>query len=275
MTIDAHQHFWRYTAEDYGWIDDNMAVIRRDFGPDDLAAVFRAHGVDGSITVQARQTLAETDWLLDLAGRPSPIAGVVGWAPLVEPEVRRHLERFSAAPKFKGVRHVVQGEPAGFLDRPDFNRGIREVTSCGLTYDVLIFARQLEEATRFVDRHPRQVFILDHIAKPVVSGAPDPLWVRQIREFARRENTYCKFSGVATEVPGWKWTAALVKPYFDVALEAFGAKRLMYGSDWPVCLVAAAYAEWIGFVRECASNLSLDEQAWIFGKTAASAYRLP
>ena len=272
--IDAHQHFWRYSSSEYGWIDDSMARIRRDFLPQDLLGLLKATGLARSVAVQARQTLDETVWLLELAKQNPAICAVVGWVPLASPEARKHLEDFSTTESFKGVRHVVQGEPDGFLDLPAFNAGIREVTSLGLTYDVLIFARQLDEAIRFVDRHPQQVFVLDHIAKPVVAGAPDPEWIRRMRELARRENVSCKFSGVVTEVPGRSWTAELLRPYFDVVLNAFGAQRLMFGSDWPVCLVATEYERWVNFVRSCARPLSSDEQEWIFSRSAAAAYCL-
>lgn len=251
-----------------------MARIRRDFLPADLEQNLRPAGLSGCVAVQARQTLEETAWLLELAQRAPFIRGVVGWVPLAEAGVAKHLERFRADSRFKGVRHVVQGEPDGFLDGAAFNAGIQEVTRAGLTYDVLIFARQLPEAIRFIDRHPRQVFILDHIAKPKVVATVDPEWRRLMREFARRENTFCKFSGVVTEVPGWSWTPELLRPYFDVALEAFGPKRLMFGSDWPVCLVATEYARWVEFVRSCAASLSADEQSWIFGQSARAAYAL-
>jgi L-fuconolactonase len=274
MKIDAHQHFWRYSAQEYAWIDDSMAAIRRDFLPPDLRAVFSQTGIDGSVAVQARQTLAETEWLLELAARNPVIRGVVGWVPLVDAKVGGLLERFRTKEYFCGVRHVVQGEAEGFLDQPLFNRGIQEVTSAGLVYDVLIFARQLAEAIRFLDRHPKQRFVLDHIAKPVVTGAPDAAWRKHIGEFAKRENTFCKFSGVVTEVPGWTWTPELLRPYFEVVLEAFGPHRLMFGSDWPVCLVASDYGRWVNTVKSFAAALSQEEQSWLFGKTAITAYNL-
>lgn len=272
-TIDAHQHFWKYSAVEYDWINDAMSRIRRDFLPPDLESNLKATGLTGCVAVQARQSLEETEWLVSLAQQHPFIRAVVGWVRLVSPEVRKDLEQFRASPAAKGVRHVVQGEPDGFLDGAAFNAGIREVTMLGLTYDILIFARQLEEALRFVDRHPRQVFVLDHIAKPVVAGPPDARWRTLIGELAKRENVSCKFSGVVTEVPGWRWTSELVRPYFDVALEAFGPRRLMFGSDWPVCLVASEYDRWVNFVRSCTRALSVDERDWIFGRSAAAAYR--
>lgn len=273
--IDSHQHFWQYCPEDYDWIDDSMAVIRRDFGPDDLAAVAGEVGVTGSVAVQARQSVAESQWLLDLAGQYSFIQGVVGWVPLAESNVAEHLDQFAQNPVFKGVRHVVQGESdPGFLARDDFNAGIEAVTSHDLVYDVLIKAPQLEASIAFVDRHPNQRFVLDHIAKPVVAGAPPSPWREQITELGQRENVSCKFSGVVTEVPGEAWSPDLIEPYWDVVLNAFGADRLMFGSDWPVCLVRTSYIRWLHVVSLFASKLSTDEQARVMGGTATQVYRL-
>jgi L-fuconolactonase len=274
MRIDAHQHFWRYTPEEYGWIDESMRAIRRDFLPPDLAPLLAAARLDGTVAVQARQTLAETHWLLGLALDHPLIKGVVGWVPLADPGIATTLDELARHPHLKGLRHVVQAEPAGFLDNPAFNAGIREITARGLTYDILIYAHQLEEATRFVDRHPSQRFVLDHLAKPLVSGPPPPAWRTALRALARRPNVACKFSGLVTEVPGRAWTPELLHPYFDVALEAFGPARLMFGSDWPVCLVAAGYAPWFAFVESCTAALSVSERQRILGGTAAEFYRL-
>ena len=275
MKIDAHHHFWRYTTEEYGWIDDAMRVIRRDFLPADLAATLKPAHVDGVVSVEARPTLEETRWLLSLAKENTFIKGVVGWVPLADKTVGGLLDELSANSKFKGVRHLVQGEPdPRFLEGAAFNAGLREVTARGMVYDLLIFARQLPAAIAFVDRHPNQVFVLDHIAKPVVQGLPDPSWARSIRELARRENVYCKFSGVVTEVPGWQWTPELLRPYFDTVMEAFGPARLMFGSDWPVCLVASEYSRWIGFVEQCAAPLPAGDRARLLGGTAIEAYKL-
>lgn len=274
MRIDAHQHFWRYTREEYGWIDEPMRAIRRDFLPPDLAPLLAGRRLDGSVAVQARQTLDETHWLLGLARDHSFIKGVVGWVPLADPSTGGVLDSLAGNTRFKGVRHVVQGEPPGFLDAPAFNAGLREVTTRKLTYDILIFANQLEEATRFVDRHPHQTFVLDHIAKPVVQGAPPAAWCRHLRELARRPLVSCKFSGVVTEVPGWQWSPELLRPYFEEVLAAFGPHRLMFGSDWPVCLVAADYPRWFAFVESCTQRLTAAERERVLGGTATEVYRL-
>jgi len=275
VKIDAHHHFWRYSVEEYGWIDDAMRVIRRDFLPTDLAPTLKPHQIDGVVTVQARQTLEETRWLLTLAHENAFIKAVVGWVPLADKAVGGLLDELITGPKLKGVRHVVQGEAdPEFLERAPFNAGLREVTARGLAYDLLIFARQLPAAIAFVDRHPKQIFVLDHIAKPIVQDVPDPVWVRNVQALARRNNVYCKFSGVVTEVPGWQWTPELLCPYFEVVVNAFGPARLMFGSDWPVCLVASEYARWIGFVEQCAAPLSAAERARLLGGTAVEAYRI-
>ena len=276
MRIDAHQHFWRYSPAEYDWIDSSMAALRRDFLPADLAPELAAAGIDGSVAVQARQTVAETEWLLALAAAEPRIKGVVGWLPLDQlgPGIDQLLEWFAAHPKFKGVRHVLQGENDPYFERPGFNAALRAVAAHGLTYDLLVFARQLPAALAWIDRHPTLPVVLDHIAKPVVQGPPPPEWCAHIRELARRERACCKFSGVVTEVPGWRWTPELLHPYFDVVLEAFGPRRLMFGSDWPVCLVASDYARWADFVRTCVAPLSPDEQAAILGGTATDFYRL-
>lgn len=276
MRIDAHQHFWRYTPAEYGWIDDSMAVIRRDFLPDDLAPLLAAIGLEGSIAVQARQTVAETAWLLELAAAHPQIRGVVGWLPLAQQGagIGRQLDGFAAQPKFKGVRHVLQGEPDSYFEQPGFNAALREVAKRGLTYDLLVYARQLPAALAWIDQQPTLRVVVDHIAKPVVQGPPPAAWRTHLRELARREHVACKFSGVVTEVPGGQWTPELLRPYFEVVLEAFGPRRLMFGSDWPVCLVATDYARWFAFVGSCLAPLSAGEQAAILGDTATNFYHL-
>lgn len=276
MKIDAHQHFWRYSAAEYEWIDDRMSAIRHDFLPANLAPVLAASGIDGSVAVQARQSLSETDWLLELAATNPLIKGVVGWLPLALEGKRSGvlLDRYKKNPRFKGVRHVLQAEPDSYFNHPGFNEALQEVSARNLTYDLLIVARQLSTAIAWVDRHSSLRIVLDHIAKPVVQGPPPREWCNQLAELACRPNVYCKFSGVVTEVPGWNWTPELLRPYFDVALHTFGPKRLMFGSDWPVCLVAAEYARWHGFVKDCVAALSTDESAAILGENATQFYQL-
>lgn len=275
MKIDSHHHFWSYDPVEYGWIDDAMKVIRRDFLPEHLRAEIAAAGVDGVVSVQARQSVAETEWLLNFAAKHDFIKGVVGWVELVSSRVGADLERFAAHPKLKSVRHVVQGEPDdNFILREDFNRGIRELKQFNLVYDILIFERHLPQTIRFVDAHPNQIFVLDHIAKPRIKDDAFEPWNKNLRELAKRENVYCKASGMVTEADYETWTEAQVRRYFDAALEAFGPKRLMFGSDWPVCLVACGYARWHKLVSSWIQNLSQPEQDRILGGTAIEAYKL-
>jgi L-fuconolactonase len=274
MRIDAHQHFWRYTAEDYGWIDEPMAVIRRDFLPADLEAEIRTAGIDRVISVQARQSIEETEWLLEMAAARDWIAGVVGWAPLVDPAVGGVLERLAADPKLKGVRHILQAEPDAYMEREDFGQGLREVERLGLAYDLLVFHRQIPTAIRLVDRHPGLTIVLDHIAKPAVARNELEPWRRQLRELARRPNVWCKLSGVVTEADYAHWTEAQLRPYLEAALEAFGPERLMFGSDWPVARVAIGYADWVELVERFLSQLSEPECESVFGGAARRAYRI-
>jgi len=274
MRVDAHHHLWRYTPEEYGWIDDTMQVLRRDFLPEELEREAVAAGVQATVAVQARQTVAETAWLLQLAAQSELIRGVVGWLPIAADDFPSALERFDAGPLLKGLRHVVQGEPAGFLDGAEFNRGIAALRNTGLVYDVLIFARQLAETTRFVDRHPQQVFVLDHIAKPEIAAGEISQWSKDIRELARRENVVCKLSGMVTEADWSQWSPASLKPYFDTVLEAFGPARLMAGSDWPVLTVACTYPQWWQTIAEWMTPLSAAEREAIESGTAIRTYNL-
>ncbi|MEO6739500.1 MAG: amidohydrolase family protein [Chthoniobacteraceae bacterium] len=275
MKIDSHHHFWKYSAAEYPWIDDSMAALRRDFLPEDLRQEIAHADIDGVVTVQARQTVEETRWLLELAAQHSFIKGVVGWVPLAEAGVQKELERFAPQPKLRAVRHVVQAEPDDrFILGADFNRGIALLKQFGLVYDILILERHLAPALEFVDRHPQQVFVLDHIAKPrIKDGALEP-WRANIRDIARRQNVFCKVSGMVTEADWKTWSEEQMRPYFDVVLEAFGPKRLMFGTDWPVCLAASGYSRWVELVRKFSARLSADEQDCLFGKTAVQAYGL-
>jgi len=275
MKIDSHHHFWKYSVEEYPWIGDSMAALRRDFLPEHLRAEIAAVGIDGVISVQARQSVRETEWLLALADRNDFIKGIVGWVPLADAGVRECIGKFAANPKLRAVRHVVQDEPDDrFILGADFNRGVAVLKDFGLVYDILIFERQLAASIEFVDRHPQQVFVLDHIAKPRIGeGAIEP-WRANIREFARRENVFCKVSGMVTEADWKTWNEEQLRPYFDTVLEAFGPERLMFGTDWPVCLAASGYARWVETVRKFSAALSADEQEWLFGKTAVRAYSL-
>lgn len=275
MTIDSHQHFWRYDPAEYGWISEAMSALRRDFLPPDLEPEAEAAGVAGVVSVQARQSVEETRFLLELARRHEFILGVVGWIPLAAPDAAEALARLAVAAELKACRHVLQDEADDeYMLRADFNAGIRELTAAGLAYDILIYARQLPQTLRFVDQHPRQVFVLDHLAKPRIRDGAFETWNGCIRELARRENVYCKISGLVTEADWRGWTPSQLAPYLETALEAFGPRRLMFGSDWPLCLLATEYAAWRSFVAASIGRLGAGEREWILGRTAAEAYRL-
>jgi L-fuconolactonase len=274
MIIDAHHHLWKYSAAEYGWITPEMTVIRRDFFPADLEPLMHHFGIEGTVAVQARQTLDETAWLLELAEKHALIRGVVGWVPLTEGAgVKRSLERFAANKRLRSVRHVVQDEAdPRYILRKDFNEGVSTLYEFGLRYDILIFERHLPAAIEFVDRHPNQTFILDHIAKPRIKDKIISPWDRNMRELAKRQNVYCKLSGMITEADPQHWTAEGLQPYTDVVLGAFGPRRVMYGSDWPVMLLAGDYERWYRTVRLAIGKLSQAEQDRIMGGTAAEAY---
>jgi L-fuconolactonase len=273
--IDSHCHLWRYSPAEYGWISDRMDPLRRDFLPSDLGIELTSSGIHGAVVVQARQTLEETDWLLSLASQSDSLAAVIGWAPITSNSFPEQLERLRRHPKLKGLRHVIQDEPdANFIDGADFNRGIKSLQKTGLVYEILVFERQLPAAIRFVDRHPDQIFVLDHIGKPRIGEKFDDSWKRCIAEIARRDNVYCKLSGLVTEADWLTWSKADLQPYFDTVLEAFGAHRIMAGSDWPVCLLATTYSRWMQTLNEFLEPLSADERNAILGQVAMQLYDL-
>lgn len=274
--IDSHHHFWRYNPGEYAWIDDSMSILKQDFLPDDLKKNLNDAQISGTVAVQARQSNTETEWLLDIATQHDFIYGVVGWVPLISDTVVNDLERYAAHPKLKAVRHVLHDEEDDrYMLRDDFNRGIRQLRHFDLAYDILIFAKHLSYTLAFVDQHPDQTFVVDHIAKPVIQQDQfDQQWDRNIRELAKREYVYCKLSGVVTEIRDVEWSRETMLAYVDTVLEAFGPKRIMFGSDWPVCRLRLEYADWVATVRGLISVLSEDEQNYIMSKTAVEAYKL-
>lgn len=275
MIIDSHHHYWQYNPVEYDWINDSMKVIRTDFLPEKLEQTIAEAGIDGVISVHARQLVEETDWLIGLAHQNKFMKGVVGWLPLIQNNIETYLEKYSGEKILKGIRHVVQGEAdPEFILRNDFNRGISLLKKYSLVYDILIFERQLPNTIRFVDQHPDQIFVLDHIAKPLIVRNELSPWKVNIQELAKRENVSCKISGMVTEADFNCWTPEQLQPYFDVVLEAFGPDRLLFGSDWPVCLVATSYKNWADLIRETISTFSETEQAKIMGGNAVKIYRL-
>jgi L-fuconolactonase len=276
--IDAHHHLWRYTPDEYGWINEEMGLLRRNFLPGALKPLLERAGIHGAIAVQARQSLEETRCLLSLAEEPgnaSWMEGVVGWAPIAGPDFPETLANLRRSTKLKGLRHVVQDEPDDqFILGDAFNRGIRTLRDTGLVYDILIHTRHLPQTIKFVDMHPDQLFVLDHCAKPpILSGGVEP-WGKHMRELAKRPNVCCKLSGLVTEANWQSWIPLHIEPYWRLVLEAFGPTRLLFGSDWPVALLASSYQRWIDTVTEWVAPLSASEQEAIFGGTANRVYSL-
>ncbi len=275
MHIDAHQHFWVYDPREYDWIDDSMAALRRDFLPDDLKSELEQSGFQGCVAVQARQTIEETRWLLELASASPFILGVVGWVNLQSPQVRSQLESVAGNPKLVGVRHVVQGEPDDrFLLRPEFLRGVSILEEFDLAYDILIYAKHLPVAAEFVQRFPRQRFVLDHLAKPPIkSGSLHP-WAEGVHNLAAFPNVSCKLSGLVTEADWSQWKPEDIAPYLHVAFEAFGPQRLMIGSDWPVCTGAASYGHAMGVVKDYIGRHPVAVQEAVLGGNAQRFWKL-
>jgi L-fuconolactonase len=276
MKIDAHQHFWNYSPEEYPWIGSGMERLAHDYLPSDLAPRLAAADLDGSVAVQARQSLDETRWLLELADAYPLIKGVVGWVDLRSERVADELAEFADGPALVGVRHVVQDEPdPRFLLGEAFLRGLRHLAPLGLTYDLLLYPHQLPAAVELVALMPEQPFVLDHLAKPQVrsgvAAAMEP-WRTDIQALAKHQHVTCKLSGLVTEAAWRGWQRDDFTPYLDVALEAFGPDRLMFGSDWPVCLLSGEYADVAAIVTEHIATLSPTDQEKILGGTATRFY---
>ena len=274
MTIDAHQHFWRYDPVQDAWITGDMAALKRDFLPDDLMPELRKNGVDRCVAVQAAQSEEETLFLLDLAGRHDAIRGVVGWVDLRAGNVAERLEFFSRFPRLRGFRHIAQAERDDFLLDAEFQRGVAELHRFGLTYDILIYARQLPAAAALVERFPEQQFVLDHIAKPEIRNREVRRWEQGIRRLAACGNIHCKLSGLITEADWTHWRGDDLRPYLDIVFDAFGPGRLMFGSDWPVCLLAGTYAQVKQLVEEYVRACAPAAEADIFGGNASRFYGL-
>jgi L-fuconolactonase len=274
MKIDAHQHFWNYIPERDTWIDDSMRILQKDFLPTDLKALLKSNSIDGCIAVQADQSEEETTWLLDLAEEKDIIKAVVGWVDLCAENVEDRLQFFSKNPLFKGVRHIVQSEEKDFVLRDDFKNGLCKLAPLGLTYDLLVYPSQLEAATELVFQFPEQQFILDHLAKPNIKGQELDSWKSQIEIISAAPNISCKLSGMVTEADLNHWHANDFTPYLESIIDYFGLDRVLYGSDWPVCLLAAEYKEVLKLVQDFTAAFSKKEQANIFGGNACRIYNL-
>ncbi|MBB6005715.1 amidohydrolase [Arcicella rosea] len=275
MTIDSHQHFWQYDAQRHDWISEEMKVIQRDFLPNDLAPILAKNNISGCVAVQADQTLAETDFLIDLANKNDFIKAVVGWVDLRADDVDDTLEQYAEHKIVKGFRHIVQGEAdTEFMLRPKFKAGISALGAFDFTYDILIYHFQLEQAIQLAKLFPNQKFVLDHIAKPDIKSGEYAAWQTNIKKLALHQNVYCKLSGMVTEGEWKDWKVSDFKIYLDTVVKAFGTERIMYGSDWPVCLVAAQYEEQLGIVNEYFSTFSSLEKKKVMGENALKFYNI-
>ncbi len=272
--IDAHQHFWKYDPVRHAWITDEMKAIRRDFQPGDLKPLLEKNHIDGSVVIQVDQTEDETLSLLALANQYDFIKGVVGWIDLRNERLDSRLEYFSRLKKLKGFRHIVQGERPGFLTRPSFIKGVRQLQAFDFTYDLLLYHHQLAEALDFLKQVPETKIVVDHLAKPSIATADVMQWKKDMQAVAAFPNVFCKVSGMVTEArwPGWKYEDFV--PYLDVVFEAFGSDRLLYGSDWPVCLVAASYDQQFSVVQNYLKEFSSGEKKKVLGANAKRFYNL-
>jgi L-fuconolactonase len=275
MKIDAHQHFWQYNAVRHSWITEEMSLLKRDFMPGDLDDERKVNNIDATIAVQADQSEEETVFLLQLARRNSSIAGVVGWVDLCSPHVAKRLKHFSQFDKLCGFRHIAQDEPDDrFLVRPDFLRGVALLHEFRYTYDILIYPEQLPAAVELVAHFPEQKFVIDHIAKPEIKARSRSGWAVLMQNLAARPNVYCKLSGLVTEADWKSWKKEDFRPYLDIVFGAFGPKRLMFGSDWPVCLLAASYQQVLEIIEDYVKDCAADIKDKIFGGNAADFYQL-
>lgn len=275
MIIDSHQHFWQYEPVKHSWIDDEMAIIRKDFMPVDLQKVYQENNIDGCIAVQADQTITETDFLIDLATKNNFIKGVVGWIDLRDQNVDEVLKHYSQFPILKGFRHVVQGETdVNFLLRDNFLKGISLLEKYNFTYDILVFPHQLGAVLEFVKKFPNQKFVIDHIAKPYIKDGFFDGWANLMTAIGQQQNVFCKLSGIVTEADYKNWTTKEIKPYLATIFKAFGTKRLMFGSDWPVCLVAGNYEQIKKLITNFIADLPQQEQEAILSKNAIEFYNI-
>ena len=276
MRIDSHQHFWRYTPDEYGWIDNSMAALRRDFLPAELRREMDGAAIDVCIAVQARQTTEETRWLLEIADAHRFVAGVIGWIDLQADDAAEQLDSFEDHPKLVGLRHIVQAEPDDrFMLRPAFCRGLSLLEDRDLTYDILIYPKHLRVAAELVGRFPRQRFVLDHLAKPAICAREMREWEDGIRAIAQFPLVFCKLSGLVTEADWSGWTPDDIHPYLDVAFHYFGPDRLLVGSDWPVCTLAADYRRTIELVDDYLTDKPAAERNAVMGGNAERLWRLP
>lgn len=274
MIIDTHQHFWKYNPVKDTWIDERMEILKRDFLPADLAPELQKNHVDGCIAVQAHQSEKENNFLLALARENNFIKGVIGWVDLCGENCEEHIARLSQSKLLKGFRHIIQTEPDGFMMQKRFQQGIAVLKKYNLLYELLVYPRQLKEAIRLVENHPDQQFVLDHIAKPQLSQAINPQWEYYIQKLARFPNVSCKLSGLVTETRNFHWQNVNFHPFLDTVVNAFGTDRVLFGSDWPVCLLGGNYGQILQIITDYLENFSDTECNKIMGLNAARLYKL-
>ncbi|SKB43773.1 amidohydrolase family protein [Daejeonella lutea] len=274
LKVDSHQHFWIFDPLRDKWITHDMENIRRDFLPEDLKPILQDNDISGCIAVQADQSEQETKFLLDLAEYNDYVLGVVGWVDLRAGNLRERLEYYKTFSKLKGFRHIVQAEGPGYMVDPVFLRGIRTLTDYGFAYDILVRSEQISEASKLVELNPDQRFVLDHIGKPLIKKGEIRDWEKEIRQFASYDNVSCKLSGLVTEADIEHWKYSEILPYMEIVLNAFGANRVMFGSDWPVCKLAAEYGAICDVISSFLEPLSSSEKQFIWGQTALEFYRL-
>lgn len=275
MRIDSHQHFWKYDPIDYDWINDEMAVIRKDFFPGDLEPLLKQNGFDGCVAVQAHQSEQETEQLLNYADQYKIVKGVVGWVDLQADNIEARLAHYQQFEKLKGLRHVLQGEPQrDLMLQPRFKKGISLLSKFGFTYDILIFPDQLRFAKELVKEFSQQAFVIDHIAKPYIKDKKTEEWEADMQAIAQHDNVYCKISGMVTEADWQTWKIDDFKPYLDIVVNSFGTSRVLFGSDWPVCLVAGSYEKVLDIVKNYFNPFSAQEQDLVFGENAVKFYNL-
>ena len=272
MRLDSHQHFWKYNPEKHSWITDDMKVIQRDFLPDDLIPILTEYQIDGCVAVQADESFRETAFLCDLAEEYEQIKAVVGWADLGSDDLDKDLDQFVSQKKLKGYREILQSKPVDYMLRKEFIRGIEKIGKRGYTYDILIFHNQLEASLQFIKKAPEQPFVIDHIAKPNIKLGIWREWKNEMAPLAERDYIFCKVSGMITEADWKNWSVKDLQVYLDVVLELFGPKRLMFGSDWPVCKIAGEYEQVLEVVERFTDRLSKTEKEAIMGNTAAEFY---
>jgi len=275
MVIDSHQHFWKYEPKKHSWIDNRMKVIRRDFLPQDLNKVFIENKINYCVAVQADQSTFETNFLIELSEIYNFIKGIVGWVDLKSQKLENYLDNYKNIDIIKGFRHVVQDESDhNFLLRPQFLNGIKLLGKYDYSYDILVFPHQLGSVLELTKKFPNQKFVIDHIGKPYIFDNFYYGWATLIKEIGKQENVYCKFSGMITEADHKNWKKEQIEPYMDLVMESFGSRKLMFGSDWPVCLIAGNYSEVKKLVTDFISSFSLNEQNLIMYENAINFYNL-